>query len=86
MAVCMTVYTGVGGNGWMYDSLYRCWGKHTVYTGEGGNGCMYDSMYRCGGKWLYVGQYVQVRGEMAVCRTVCTGVGGNGCMYDSMYR
>ena len=27
MAVCMTLCTGVGGNGCMYDIMYRCGGK-----------------------------------------------------------
>ena len=66
----------------MYDSLYRCWGKHTVCTGVGE---MAGCMTVCTGVGGNI-QYVQVRGEMAVCMTVCTGEGGNGCMYDSIYR
>ena len=58
MAVCMTECTGVGGNGCMYDSMYRCWGKRY----------MYDSMYRCWGKWLDACMTVRTGiGEMAVC-------------------
>ena len=63
----MTVCTGVGGNGWMYDSLYRCWGNIQYIQVRGK---MAVCMTVCTGV-----------GETAICMTVCTGVGGNGCKY-----